>query len=198
MEIILSIRSAVAVVLTLLLAVPGQAAVQEAAAAPPSGLKIIVLEGQGAVNLLPTRTTVQPVVEVRDENDTPLEGVTVTFQLPKEGPGGFFPGRQLTQSGVTNLQGQVAAKGFVMNDKAGPFEILVTAEHQGRTATELISQANALQTVEQAKGKRRKWLIPVLVIAAAGAAGGIYYFVTRDTSSPTPISIGPPVFGSPR
>src|SRR5271157_3660596 len=45
-------------------------------------LKIVVLEGQDAVNYIPTRTVTPPVVEVRSERELPVEGATVTFELP--------------------------------------------------------------------------------------------------------------------
>jgi len=163
----------------------------------PVRLKILVLEGQGALNLLPARTAVQPVVEVRDENDNPLEGVTVAFELPSSGPGGFFPGGQLTQTGVTNRQGQVATRGLMPNDRPGAFEILVRADYQGRTAVERITQVNGYLSAEEARRKRRRWIWPLIIMGSAGAAAGIY-FAVRDPAQPVPITIGPPVFGPPR
>ena len=40
-------------------------------------LKIVVIEGEGALNNIRSRTATQPVVEVRDENDRPVEGAEV-------------------------------------------------------------------------------------------------------------------------
>ena len=60
--------------------------------APPGGLKIVVVQGEGAKNNLRTRSATQPVVEVRDDSDKPVAGAEVVFQLPPAGPGGVFNG----------------------------------------------------------------------------------------------------------
>src|SRR5262245_52529650 len=51
-------------------------------AAPP-GLKILVLEGEGAVNIIQQETAVTPIVEVRDRNDQPVSGAVVRFAISK-------------------------------------------------------------------------------------------------------------------
>ena len=56
----------------------------------PSVLKIIVLEGNNAFNSIPLGRAVTPIVEVRDDNDFPVEGATVVFTLPTTGPSGVF------------------------------------------------------------------------------------------------------------
>ncbi len=37
--------------------------------AQPGGLKIVVIEGEGAVNIIQQKTAVSPLVEVRDRNN---------------------------------------------------------------------------------------------------------------------------------
>ena len=49
------------------------------------GLKIVVVQGEGAENNLRTRNATQPVVEVRDDGDKPVPGAEVVFQLPPAG-----------------------------------------------------------------------------------------------------------------
>ena len=44
-----------------------------------SNLKIVVIAGEGAVNVIQQKTAVAPIVEVRDRNDQPVAGVVVTF-----------------------------------------------------------------------------------------------------------------------
>src|SRR5262245_10809123 len=54
------------------------------AAAPlaqPPGLKIVVIEGEDAINIIQTNTAVKPVIEVRDRNDLPVAGALVLFSL---------------------------------------------------------------------------------------------------------------------
>jgi hypothetical protein len=43
-------------------------------AAQAAALKIVVLEGEGAVNIIQQKTAVAPVIEVRDRNDQPVAG----------------------------------------------------------------------------------------------------------------------------
>src|SRR3954469_2023735 len=50
-------------------------------AAQISGLKIIVLEGEDAVNLIDKKTAVKPTVEVRDRNDLPVAGALIRFAI---------------------------------------------------------------------------------------------------------------------
>src|SRR5687767_13452648 len=45
------------------------------------GLKIVVIEGEDAVNIIQQKTAVSPVVEVRDENDLPVGGVLLRFSI---------------------------------------------------------------------------------------------------------------------
>ena len=51
-------------------------------------LRIVVLEGEGAVNIIQQKTAVRPLVEVRDRNNLPVAGATVTFTI---GGGGQAP-----------------------------------------------------------------------------------------------------------
>jgi len=110
-------------------------------------LKVLVLEGQRSVNNSTRHVGIQPVVEVRDENDRPVEGATIVFRLPPSGPGGSFAGNSLTFRGSTNAQGQAGASGFVPNDLQGRFDIHVTATYQNRTGEVTISQTNSPNTL---------------------------------------------------
>src|SRR5690349_15894995 len=67
-----------------------------------SDLRIIVLQGQGAMNNVQTRTGTAPVIEVRDRNDQPVDGANVVFELPRTGAGGSFPANQYAFAGRTN------------------------------------------------------------------------------------------------
>ena len=56
------------------------------AAAQAAALKIVVLEGEGAVNIIQQKTAVAPVVEVRDRNNQPVSGVFVIFKSRRAVP----------------------------------------------------------------------------------------------------------------
>lgn len=165
---------------------------QEQAAAPPKpapapgSLKIVVLEGEGAVNSISGRTATQPVVEVRDENDKPVVGAEVVIQLPAAGPGGVFHGWMRTQTVRTNEQGQAGASGFVPNDEPGRFNIKVTATEGDRTASVIIAQTNVQRTGtggQAVAGSSWKW--KVIGLVGLGAVVGGIYAAKRDGSSAT-------------
>ena len=61
-----------------------------AALAQGAGLKIVVIAGEDAVNIIQQRTAVAPIVEVRDRNDLPVAGVAVVFAI--RGGGASFAG----------------------------------------------------------------------------------------------------------
>lgn len=105
-----------------------------------SGLRIIVLAGEDAVNIIQQKTAVRPLVEVRDRNNLPVAGATVTFTIGAGQPATFAGGvRALTVT--TNAAGQAEAAGFNALG-AGNVQIQVQAAHQGLVATAAISQTN--------------------------------------------------------
>src|SRR5690348_151155 len=55
-----------------------------------SVLRIVVVEGDGAINNVRTRTTHAPVVEVRNEQNDVVQGASVTFQAPSDGASADF------------------------------------------------------------------------------------------------------------
>jgi len=180
-------------------AAPSQVA--DSTTPPRRALKILILEGEGAMNNLPLGIYAPLVVEVRDENDKPVEGALVTFQLPASGPGGFFPGQQLTKVVKTTLQGQASAAGFVSNKKTGRFTIRVKATIGDRFGEADVIQTNALRltsdNLEPKKGWRRLLSWKVAIIAGVTTAVVVtIVLVTRGgskqtiTITPGPVTIG--------
>jgi hypothetical protein len=123
---------------------------QLTAAAPP--LKIVVLEGEGAVNIIQQRTAVAPIVEVRDRNDNPVSGAVVRFAIQK-GRASFNGARSLTVT--TDALGRATAAGLTPSG-SGALQIGTTAAFQGQTAAITIAQTNVLTAAQ----------------ASAAAAGG--------------------------
>ena len=119
-----------------------------------AALRIVVIEGEDAVNVIQQKTAVAPIVEVRDVNNLPVSGATVTFSL---GPGASFGG-QSTLTVVTNAAGQATATGLTPT-AAGAIQIQATATFQGQTAIATIAQSNVLTAAEVAS------------TTAAGASG---------------------------
>jgi hypothetical protein len=112
-----------------------------------AGLKIVVIEGEGAVNIIQQKTAVAPVVEVRDRNDLPVPGAVVTFSVG--GNSASFAGAQ-TISITTNAAGRAAAASFSPLT-SGSVQIQVSAAFQGQTAAATIAQTNVM-TAAQAAG----------------------------------------------
>ena len=46
-----------------------------------SDLRIVVVKGEDAVNIIQQKTAVAPLVEIRDRNNLPVAGATVTFTI---------------------------------------------------------------------------------------------------------------------
>jgi hypothetical protein len=157
-------------------------------------LKVLVLEGERSVNNTARHIGIQPVVEVRDENDRPVEGATVVFRLPISGPGGTFPGKSPTYSAGTNAQGQAAASGFVPNDELGSFDIHVTATYQNRTGETTISQTNSANNLSlqgPTVKKRPLWRNKYVWIAASAAVVTVVLVLTLGHSSSQTVTISP-------
>ncbi len=125
--------------------------------AQSAALRIVVIEGEDAVNIIQQKTAVRPLVEVRDRNNLPVPGVLVTFSI--EGGKAASFGGVSTLTVATNAAGQAAVTGLTPS-AAGAFQIQVQAAFQGQVATATIAQTNVL-TAAQAAAQ-----------AASGAAGG--------------------------
>jgi PEGA domain-containing protein len=125
-------------------------------AAPP--LRIVVVEGEGAVNIIQQKTAVAPVVEVRDRNDQPVSGAVVRFAIQK-GRATFNGARMLTAT--TDALGRATATGLTPIGN-GPVQIGASAAFQGQTAAITIAQTNVL-TAAQASS---------VAAGGSGTAGG--------------------------
>jgi hypothetical protein len=157
----------------------------QAESRPPSAvssLKIFVLEGADAVHVPQASYAPPLVVEVRDQNDRPLESVDVQFQLPSSGPGGFFAGQKLIFQTKTNYQGQAEAATIQPNNHAGTFTIVVTASLGALKRSISVNQAISTRMEDLTEKRRsRKWL---WIGLAGGAAAGLgIYFAVRGNGS---------------
>ncbi|MEP6714492.1 MAG: hypothetical protein ABJC09_02895 [Terriglobia bacterium] len=181
---------------------------QPASVEPPptmmaSSLRILALEGQGATNKIDSHQGTAPIVEVRDENDKPVEGATVVFRLPPSGPGGTFAGGAVSKTMRTNVQGQAIAAGLTPNDVAGPFKIHVTATAGNKIGETDIDQSNSnkLFAARPAAPSRFRFSKKMKLVAIGAAAGVVLAVILITTSgsgsapptitiTPGPVSIG--------
>jgi hypothetical protein len=132
-----------------------------AAAQPAPQLRIVVIEGEGAVNIIQQKTAVAPVIEVRDQNNLPIGGATVTFTI-QGGKTAVFAGGSQTLTVTTNAAGRAVAAA-VNPLSSGSVQIHAAAAFQGQTAAATITQTNVM-TAAQASASAAS--------AGGGAAGG--------------------------
>jgi hypothetical protein len=203
-------RQCTAAVLAVLLIAPGTGAAQQPEQAKPTpetkppktepigalpiveNLKIFVLAGEGEMNDMERRVMAPVVVEVRDQNDRPVESAEVTFRFPPSGPSAYFAGPKLAQTVRTNMQGQAAATGWTANGQAGPVKVSVTALYANQMGKAAINMMNVTRITEEMLKEQKKehhwwqswkWWT-VIAAGAAGAGLGIYYGVRDNGTAP--------------
>jgi len=174
-----------------------------AAPAPPvntTPLGIFVLEGNNAVNSTSLVRTVSPVVEIRDSNDFPVEGATVIFTLPSEGPGGAFAKGGKTYSTRSDARGQAASAPIIPVGE-GKFQIVVTASLGDRKGQTAIIQTNASGSYSGPPSPSRPFYKRKLFWAVVGGAAIAAVVVvvlnkggSKSSNSTVVVTPGPPVF----
>ncbi len=172
--------------------------------AKPKVLLITIIEGEGALNDVRTRTAREPIVEVDDENHKPVAGALVLFSIDSGGsrtPFATFKGTQ-TLTVHTDAAGHAAASGFQVTAKKGNFKISVQASLGDVQATAVISEQNVdaggqssgtENTIKIASHKKLTWIMTGVVVGAA--VGGIVY--ATEGSSPSTITPGTGTVGAP-
>lgn len=140
-----------------MLFVPALAPAQQPAASV-SALRIVVIAGEEAINIIQQKTAVNPIVEVRDRNNLPVSGVAVTFSVG--GQGASFAGGASTLTLTTNAAGQAVVTGLTPT-ATGAVTINATAVVNGQTIAATITQTNFATAAEAAQAA-----------ASAGSASG--------------------------
>jgi len=180
---------------------------QPLAAQAKGTLTINVLEGEGARNIIQSRTAVPPAVEVKDAAGKPVVGAEVIFQLPTVGPGGSFNGWLKNQTVRTDDQGKATVSGYAPNPEPGRFNIKVTATSGSQTGSAIIAQINVANGGGSAATARKntwwKWAVGVGAVAAVGggiaaARGGNNGTTTTAMPTPVSIAVGAVTVGGPR
>lgn len=165
--------------------------------------RIVVVEGDGAINNIRLHHAKEPVVRVEDQDGHPIPNVAVSFLLPSQGASGTFTGGKTVVTVMTDDKGVATGRGLRPNGSAGQFQIRVTVSYQGHAATTVIMQTNA----EPAQGGGSSKTMIILLLIGGAAAGGAALALGKgkSSSSITPptntgvvISPGNPSFGPPR
>lgn len=166
----------------------------------PSILQVRLAEGDAAVYPTGSRATRGLTVLITDETGRPVEGATVSFTLPADGPSGLFNSGTRTEIVATRADGRAAVWGMRWNHTAGPFEIRITAVkgqvRAGTVSSQYLSDAPEAKDVASRGGSHHKFLWISLAVAGAAAAGAVGVLgskaSTTAATSVTPLQIGTP------
>jgi hypothetical protein len=143
------------------------------------GLRIQVMQGGDAQNVLEQIPATPISVRITDRNNRPITGATVVFTCPESGASGDFANGLTSFSTITDESGLAVAREYRPNDIAGTYQIRVRAEYLGEAATIAIRQTNI--AAKKSMGKL------IVIMAAAGAAGiaGAAFAARGGSSAPS-------------
>ena len=148
-------------------------------------LFIEIVQGEDVVNNVKQRVARDPQIVVYDENHNPVNGATVTFLLPKDGPGAHFPGGKFSYTTTTGPDGQATAPGLQANNAVGPYKINVVVESQGTTTTTTIPMANIIAATVAAGTSLTTIVIVTVAVGVAGTTAGILLTTNNGPVSPS-------------
>ena len=165
----------------------------------PAILQVHVVEGDGAAYPIGSRATRGVTVLVTDETGMPVDGATVSFRLPDDGPTGVFASGSRTEIATTSTNGRAAVWGMQWNRTTGSFEIRITAikgrTRAGTVTQQFLTDSPAAQSSRIGPRIGRKWLWIALAVAGA-AAGGVAATALAGKAPPaapsTALQIGAP------
>jgi hypothetical protein len=169
----------------------------------PALLAIRLTEGDGAIYAKGSRATRGLTVLITDETGRPVEGATVSFSLPADGPSGVFSSGTRTEIATTHGDGRAAVWGMQWNRTSGPFEIRITAvkgqARAGTVSSQFLSDAVEARDAAPAKTRAGHKMLWISVIVAGAAVAGVAGVVSgKGTaaapagSAVTPLQIGSP------
>jgi len=169
----------------------------------PALLAIRLTEGDGAIYAKGSRATRGLTVLITDETGRPVEGATVSFSLPADGPSGEFSSGGRTEIATTRADGRAAVWGMQWNRTSGPFEIRITAvkgqARAGTVSSQFLSDALEVKDAAPAKARAGHKLLWISVIIAGAAVAGVAGVVSGKgtAASPAGSAVTPLQIGSP-
>jgi hypothetical protein len=170
-------------------------------ASPLSAAVIIqlrVVQGEGTIYPTGSRATRGLTVQVTDELGKPVEGASVSFQLPDSGPTGVFGTGLPSEVSTTNAEGKASVWGMQWNRASGPFEIKITAVKEqaraGIVSTQYLNdslapKAGGQGTFTASHHSRTKWLL-ISAVGAGALAGVAFSHSSSHAASASAVSVG--------
>ena len=179
-----TISRALSVFLACLIALPMQAQTPAA----PTQINIVILEGEGAINVVRQRAAREVMVQVEDENHKPIAAAAVTFFLPNEGASGVLANGSRSMIVLTDSEGKAAMRMIRANNVRGNMQIRVQASYQGLTRSAVVNQTTLLHAGAAAGGVMSGKLLAILLVGAAGAVAGGVVLATGGGNSSSPLT----------
>ena len=166
--------------------------------AAPNRIFIQIIDGEGALNDIRSRTAREPIVEVDDENHKPIAGALVLFSTPGSGPGAVFPSGLTSLKVTTGADGRAAATGLKPNNNSGAYQIQVSATFGTLSTVAVINQTNVGKSSSQQSHAAHALPVKVIALVAGAAGAGILtgILLLRGQHADT-VTAGPPTVGAP-
>jgi len=182
----------------------------QAGVAPPKGLQIMILDGEGALNNIRERTAREPIVQVQDENHKPVAGALILFTVHggSSGASATFANGLTTLSVTSDAEGKAVARGLENNQTAGAWQIAVTATFGALNASMVINESNFSPGAQEPPGENSiqpvtpvhvPWYLskPVMILGGAIVAGTVIGVVAATAGHGTTINLGTSTVGAP-
>jgi len=161
--------------------------------APP--FRVAVVEGDAALNSLPSHAAHEPVVRVADGLGKPIAGARVEFDTPKAGPGAIFFGGSTHFATTTNTEGIAKASGLRNNGIPGGFPLLVHVSYQGQTVADMtLHQTNVASKMTHVSSSPHTQQEPYSDASMSSAVVGIAMgdqFMIDGAPTPTNANLTP-------
>jgi hypothetical protein len=110
--------------------------------------RISIVDGEGALNSVGSKTSREPVIQVADANHHPVAGAYVEFDAPGSGPGANFANGSTHYATTTNSDGLAVGSKITNNGIPGAYSVLVHVSFKGQSIGEVqISQTNVTKNV---------------------------------------------------
>jgi hypothetical protein len=137
---------------------------------PQSSLRIVILDGDGVINVIAKNQVRSRRIALRVDNDAgkPVSGATVSFRMPAANEPGGTIGGQTAASVVTGVAG-LARMTFQPNQLAGTFDVEIIVSSQGGSASTFVTETN-LQSAANSIGHDKLWRLLGLGAAALTVA----------------------------
>jgi hypothetical protein len=162
---------------------------------PALPYRVSIVEGDGALNGLASRSAREPVVRVADGSGKPVSGARVEFDAPKAGPGATFRGGSTHLAITTNSEGEAKVSGLRNNGVPGGFILLVHVSYEGQTIGDMaVHQTNVTGKMAHLSNNMRRQQEQFPDASVSTAAVGIAMgdqFLINGAPTPTNASLAP-------